>query len=169
MLRSGPRPVGKGAVGGEDRAFDLFGAGFGDLRDDLAGGRVEDRFDEALACDEFTIDQQRGEQRGRMRTSHFASSLFLCGHGASLAAGVRPFSCGWKETSGRSRGRQILNTESGVRLNRWLAPASRLFAGDGQERVDQRRPGSAATPGQADVEGVVQVGDRPCLDDVALQ
>jgi len=51
LLRRGPRPPGKGTVGGEDGGFDLFGAGFGDVRQDFARGRVEDRFDTALPCD----------------------------------------------------------------------------------------------------------------------
>ncbi|MNQ22111.1 hypothetical protein D3C85_352450 [compost metagenome] len=159
-------------MGGEDGRFDLLGAGFGDLRQDFAGGRVEDRLDKALPGDQFTVDQQGGEQRG-LRASHFSGSRFLCGllcrHGSAP--------CDWgpavfircNKTSSRTRGQQILNTEGGVRLNRWLAPAMGLFAGDRQERVYQRRPGRAATPGEADIQGLAEVGNRPRFDDVALQ
>ncbi|MNI08242.1 hypothetical protein D3C73_612690 [compost metagenome] len=73
------------------------------------------------------------------------------------------------KTSARTRGRQILNTEGGVRLNRWLASAVGLFPRDGEERVDQCRARRATTPGQADVEGLAEVGNRPRFDDVALQ
>ncbi|MNP71411.1 hypothetical protein D3C76_1677960 [compost metagenome] len=51
LLRRGPRPAGEGAVRGENSGFDLFGAGFGDVRQHFAGGRVEDRLDTALPCD----------------------------------------------------------------------------------------------------------------------
>ncbi|MCY1418729.1 hypothetical protein D9M71_342970 [compost metagenome] len=159
-------------MGGEDGCFDLFGAGFGDLRQDFAGGRIDDGFGKALPCDYFTIDQQGGEQRG-LRTSHFSGSRFLCGllcrHGSAP--------CDWgpavfircNKTSSRTRGQQILNTEGSVRLNRWLAPAMGLFARDREEGVHQCRPRGAATPGQADIQGLAEVGDRPRFDDVALQ
>ncbi|MNX53469.1 hypothetical protein D3C86_841650 [compost metagenome] len=51
LLRRGPRPTGESAVGGEDGGFDLFGAGFGDLREDFAGGRIDDGFGTALPGD----------------------------------------------------------------------------------------------------------------------
>ncbi|MNN70897.1 hypothetical protein D3C81_1867870 [compost metagenome] len=81
LLRCGSRPAGEGSVGGEDGGFDLFAAGFGNVRQYFTGGRVEDGLDEALAGDQFTIDQQCGGQRG-LRASHFTGSLFLYGHGA---------------------------------------------------------------------------------------
>jgi len=83
LLRRGARPAGKGAVGGEDRGFDLLCAGFGDLSEHFTGGRVEDRLGKPLALDQFAVDQQRSEQRGG-RAGHFSRSLFLCGHGRSL-------------------------------------------------------------------------------------
>lgn len=83
LLRRGPRPFGERTVSREDGGFDLFGAGFGDVREDFTGGRVEDRLDKAFTGDQFTVDQQRGTHRG-LRASHFASSLFLYGHCCSL-------------------------------------------------------------------------------------
>lgn len=166
LLRRGPRPTGERTMGREDRGFDLLGAGFGDVRQHLAGGRIEDRFDKTLTRDQFAIDQQRGEQRG-LRASHFSGSLFLCGHAAPSDWGRPSYRC--TKTSARTRGRQILNTEGGVRLNRWLASAVGLLASDRQKRVHQRRARRAAAPGQADVEGLAEIGDGPRFDDVALQ
>jgi hypothetical protein len=51
LLRRGARPAVKGAVGGEDRGFDLLGAGLGDVREDFTGSRVDDRLDKTLARD----------------------------------------------------------------------------------------------------------------------
>ena len=138
----------------------------------FAGGRVEDWLDNALPRDQFSIDQQGGEQRG-LRASHFSGSLFLCGllcrHGSAPCDWGPAVFIGCNKTSSRARGQQILNTEGGVRLNRWLTPAVGLFAGDRQERVHQRRSRGAATPGQADIQGLAEVGDRSRFDDVTLQ
>ena len=71
----------------KDGRFDLLGAGFRNGGQDFASGRVEDRLNKALSCDQFAVDQQRGEQRG-LRASHFSGSLFLCGH-------VAPCDWGW--------------------------------------------------------------------------
>jgi len=83
LLRRGPRPTGKGAMSGEDGAFDLLAAGFGDLGENFTAGRVDDRLAKPLALDQLAVDQQRSEQRGG-RAGHFSRSLFLCGHGRSL-------------------------------------------------------------------------------------
>ncbi|MNK74712.1 hypothetical protein D3C87_942320 [compost metagenome] len=87
LLRRGARPLGKCAVGGEDGGFDLLGAGFGDVREDFAGGRIENRLDKTFPGDQFAVNQQRGTHRG-LRASHFPRSLFLCGHCCSLKPGA---------------------------------------------------------------------------------
>ena len=45
----------------------------------------------------------------------------------------------------------------------------RLFPCDGQEWIHQRRAGGATAPGQAHVEGLAEVGNRPCFNNVALE
>ncbi|MNP03488.1 hypothetical protein D3C76_953730 [compost metagenome] len=109
LCRGGARPAGEGALGGFDGLGDLFDGGFGDGHQGFAGGRIEDRLDQALADHQLTVDQQFGMQGGDAGGAGHLGSSFLLGlvFGGHVRApecvvpGTGPFVCSERLDSGR--------------------------------------------------------------------